>query len=379
VQQLLERQPTRSVDVLRLTRRWVTPTAAMIAGVAAVTDPAGSSSLLALLIAVGVLAVWAATGRRVGAFLMVAVIGAVTAAQLSGRLEPAMFLLALLVVIVAASTPTPWHVVGLTALACTSPVVLSAVQPHDVHLAWFIWVLGIVFSAAVGRGVYRQHALSEQLAQAHARLAHQAQIDQRHRIARDVHDGVGNGLAAVLLHVTGARHVLHDDAEAADDALAHAETAGRRSLRELRETMALLRAEDGEHGLGAPGRVADVETLAATARAGGLDVAYRATGNLDSVSPTAGAAMFRIAQEALTNAARHAPEATTEVAIRVVPDEVVLSVESVGPIGATQTAAPNRFGLVGMRERADAIGADLDAGPSERGWLVRCRVGREAK
>jgi signal transduction histidine kinase len=136
--------------------------------------------------------------------------------------------------------------------------------------------------------------------------------------------------------------------------------------------MVLLRAEDGDRG--APVRIDDVAALAATARASGLDVVYRATGNLDSISPTAGAAMFRIAQEALTNATRHAPEAATEVAIEVASDEVVLSVESVGPVQAAVAAGPNRFGLVGMRERAAAIGAELDAGPSDRGWLVRCRV-----
>jgi signal transduction histidine kinase len=304
----------------------------------------------------------------------VAVVGAVTGAQLSGRLEPAMFLLALLVVIAAASEASWVRVTVIAAFACASPAVLSAVQPANVHLAWVIWILGILFSVAVGRGVHRQQQLSEQLAEAHARLAHQAQIDQRHRIARDVHDLVGNGLAAVLLHVTGARHVLRDDLDAADDALANAEAAGRRSLRELRETMVLLRAEDGERGLGAPVRIADVEALAATARAGGLDVVYRATGNLDSVSPTAGAAMFRIAQEALTNATRHAPEAATEVAIEVGCDQVVLRVESVGPVRAADAAGTNRFGLVGMRERAAAIGAEFDAGPSDRGWLVRCRV-----
>jgi signal transduction histidine kinase len=138
--------------------------------------------------------------------------------------------------------------------------------------------------------------------------------------------------------------------------------------------MVLLRAEDGERGLGAPVRIADVEALAATAQASGLEVVYRATGNLDSVSPSAGAAMFRIAQEALTNATRHAPEAATEVAIEVASDQVVLSVESIGPVRAAETAGPNRFGLVGMRERAAAIGAEFDAGPSDRGWLVRCRV-----
>jgi signal transduction histidine kinase len=367
-------QSTASADVLRVARRWVTPTATVIAGVAIASDPAGPASLLALAAAVATFAAWAALGRGLGAVVTVAVVSAVTGAQLSGRLEPAMFLVTLWVVIAAASEDSWLRVIVIAAFACTSPAVLSAVQPANVHLAWVIWILGILFSVAVGRGVYRQQQLSEQLAEAHARLARQAQIDQRHRIARDVHDLVGNGLAAVLLHVTGARHVLRDDLDAAEDALANAEEAGRRSLRELRETMVLLRAEDGERGLGAPVRIADVEALAATARASGLEVVYRATGNLDSVSPSAGAAMFRIAQEALTNATRHAPEAATEVAIEVASDQVVLSVESIGPVRAAETAGPNRFGLVGMRERAAAIGAEFDAGPSDRGWLVRCRV-----
>ena len=72
-------------------------------------------------------------------------------------------------------------------------------------------------------------------------------LEERRRIARDVHDSVGHGLAAVLLHVTGARHVLRRDVDAADEALAEAERVGRRSMQELRETLGLLRSgtDDG--------------------------------------------------------------------------------------------------------------------------------------
>lgn len=374
VQLLPDHEATGSIGVLRVARRWVAPTAVVIAGVAFASDPGDAASVLALAAAVAAFIWWGLAERRVGAPFAVAVVGAVTLAQLSGRLEPAMFLVTLLVVVGAGAESSLLRVGGLTAVACACPVVLSAAQPRNVHLAWVIWILGILFSVAVGRGVHRQQQLAEQLARATAQLARQAQVEQRHRIARDVHDLVGNGLAAVLLHVTGARHVLHDDLEAAAEALASAETAGRRSLRELRDTMALLRAEGNERDPGAPVRIADVEALAASARDGGLDVTYRATGDLDSVSSTAGAAMFRIAQEALTNAVRHAAKASTEVAIEVGSGEVLLRVESVGPVARANASAPNRFGLVGMRERAAAIGADLEAGPSDRGWLVRCRV-----
>ena len=121
----------------------------------------------------------------------------------------------------------------------------------------------------------------------------------------------GGGLAAMLLQVTSARHVLRRDPDSADEALASAEAAGRRSMQELRDTVTLLRSP-GE-GM-APGPLPDISQLAelvGEARHGGLRVEYQTSGDLTGIPPAVGLALYRIAQEALHNAARHAPRAST--------------------------------------------------------------------
>src|SRR5690606_8986239 len=132
-----------------------------------------------------------------------------------------------------------------------APVVAFALLPPDEHFGALSWVLGVGFAVVSGRLVRRQLELGERLQQAHRELAAVAVAEERRRIARDVHDLVGHGLAAVLLHLTGARHVLRRDPDAAEAALAEAETAGRRSMAELRSVMALLRAAD-DSGTDAP-------------------------------------------------------------------------------------------------------------------------------
>src|SRR5581483_12475897 len=138
-------------------------------------------------------------------------------------------------------------------------------------------------------------------------LAEQAMLEERRRIARDVHDFVGHGLAAVMLQVTSARHVLRRDPTAAEEALRVAEEVGRRSMRELRRTVAVLRSDD-EDGAGVAPPVPAAEEIPALveeARAGGLDLELEIRGELAELDPGVGLALYRIAQEALANAARH--------------------------------------------------------------------------
>jgi signal transduction histidine kinase len=206
-------------------------------------------------------------------------------------------------------------------------------------------------------------------------------LEERRRIARDVHDFVGHGLAAVMLQVTSARHVLRRDPAAAEEALRAAEDVGRRSMRELRRTVALLRSDDEDGAVAAPVPTADeIPDLVAVARAGGLDVGLNVDGDLAGLEPGVGLALHRIAQEALANAARHAPHARTGLEISVGEDEVTLVADTAGPVTPAAPAAPaadparRSYGVVGMRERASALGGELDAGPTVEGWRVSCRL-----
>ena len=107
-----------------------------------------------------------------------------------------------------------------------------------------IWVVGIVFPWVLGRVFVRQAQLAAELDATRRELAQQALLAERRRIARDVHDFVGHGLAAVMLQVTSARHVLRRDPASAEEALRSAEEVGRRSMEELRRTVTLLRSDD---------------------------------------------------------------------------------------------------------------------------------------
>jgi signal transduction histidine kinase len=152
-------------------------------------------------------------------------------------------------------------------------------------------------------------------------------------------------------------------------------------MRELRGTVTLLRSED-EPAMAPPlPMVTDIAALVDDARAGGLDVELHKRGDLSRIAPTVGVTLYRITQEALANAARHAPEARTALDIAVAGEGASLVVESDGPTKPVPPAKPSepRYGLVGMRERAIAIGGEFSAGPTARGWRVSCRVPLEAK
>jgi signal transduction histidine kinase len=181
-----------------------------------------------------------------------------------------------------------------------------------------------------------------------------------------------------MLQVTSARHVLHRDPAAAEDALRTAEEVGRRSMGELRRTVALLRSDDEAAARAPLPSVREIAALVDDARSGGLAVELRMRGDESAIAPAVGVALYRIAQEALANAARHAPHARTVLALAVRDGRACLVAETAGP---TIAGEPERggYGLIGMRERAAALGGELTAGPTSEGWLVNCTIPLDAE
>jgi signal transduction histidine kinase len=350
-----------------------------VAVVAAITDPPRSDADLVLCaVPIAAFAAWTRLPRLPLTTLALAVIVPVVAAQRDGVLEPLLFDVSMLSFVIARWAASLGEAAALGVLAALAPVAASIVQqPSEVTVG--IWILGIAFPWAIGRASARQAQLAEQLEATRSELAEQAVEAERRRIARDVHDFVGHGLAAVMLQVTSARHVLHRDPEAAEEALRSAEDVGRRSMRELRRTVALLRSEDDGAVPPPLPRAEEIGALVHDARAGGLAVELRADGELSRIPPGIGVALYRIAQEALANAARHAPAATTVLRVDVAGGWASLVAETTGPTitGAGDPDRP-RYGLIGMRERASALGGELTAGPTPEGWRVSCRLPLEA-
>jgi signal transduction histidine kinase len=357
-------------------RRLVAPFTLLVAILAAVSDPSGSAvDLFLAAIPVAAFAVWAFVPGVPLWALTLAVICPVVIAQRDGQLEPLMFEVSVLAFIVGrwASSQTAAIILGLLAVA--APVAASQLQDPS-EIAVGIWILGIVFPWAMGRAAARQSNLATQLDASRHELAQQALLSERRRIARDVHDLVGHGLAAVMLQITGARHVLRRDPAAAEEALRTAEDLGRRSMQELRGTVALLRSDDTSASVAPLPSAREIPELVDRARTGGLAVELRTRGDLALTAPSVGVALYRIAQEALSNAAQHAPRARTVLELEVADGWAGLIATTRGPTRAESGDEPERgrYGLIGMRERAVALGGNLEAGPTTEGWRMSCRI-----
>jgi signal transduction histidine kinase len=232
---------------------------------------------------------------------------------------------------------------------------------------WLSWAIGTTCTALAVLLLRRQRLLVAELRAAQAGLADRARAEERTRIARELHDVIAHSLTVSLLHVASARMALRFDPADAERALAEAERLGRESLDEVRATVGVLRT-DGD-GLSAPlPGLAAVPDLVERFRAAGAPVALAVDGDPAAVPATTGLAVYRIVQEALTNAAKHAPGAAVEVRIAV-DGAVEVLVDSAGRPGTG-----HGLGLDGMAERAAALGGTLTAGPGGRGWLVRAAL-----
>ena len=353
--------------------------ALVVAVVAAVTDPSSTADLLLAVPVVGAFVVWAYVPAAPMPAVVLAVLIPVVVAQRSGELEPLMFEVSLLGYVVGRWAPSRAEAVALGVLTLTAPVAASLIQDPS-ELAVGIWLLGISFPWVIGRFAARQRVLTARLQATERELAEQALLGERRRIARDVHDFVGHGLAAVMLQITSARHVLRRDPAAADEALRSAEDVGRRSMRELRRTVALLRSDDEALAASPLPSAEEISTLVEDARVGGLEVQLRTRGDLSRVAPSVGVALYRITQEALANAAQHAPHALTALRVEVGDGRASLIAETTGPTvpDAAGEADRPRYGLLGMRERATALGGEFAAGPTATGWRVTCQLPLEA-
>lgn len=352
--------------------RWIIPAFAVLAVVGAMLfDPGHGWEAACLAVAGAALVVASLRSHLLAPAAPVVVVGSALA-QTGGHLEVGLFLLSLLAMAMVLDRPlTPGWALAV-AVICATPIGYNQLVPAA-NYSPGIWTLGVALPAAIGWAVAREARLSHELAGTRVALAEQRAFEERRRIARDVHDLVGHGLAAMLVQVASARHVLHRDPAGADEALATAEDVGRRGLRELRSTITHLR--EGEEPPTALPTLADVERLVVEARARGLPATLSAQLPDGAVDAMSALTAYRILQEALTNAERHAPMSPTEVALVRAGEDLVLRVLS----RAVTTAPDGRgFGLLGMRERAEAVGGRLSAGPTVEGWLVEAVLPADA-
>ncbi|MBO3747007.1 sensor histidine kinase [Streptosporangiaceae bacterium NEAU-GS5] len=205
---------------------------------------------------------------------------------------------------------------------------------------------------------------------ARARELDQVKLLEREQLARDLHDTVAHHISAMAIRAQAGLATAPSQPGAATDALRVIEAEAARALSEMRAMVRVLRHNDMVDL--SPGRsIADLADLA-RANGSGPSVELDVSGDLDDLPPPIGAAIYRLAQESVTNARRHARHAT-RIEVRVTADDtsVRLRVSDDGDTSLIRPAAVPGYGLLGMIERADLLGGTCEAGPDpDRGWTV---------
>ncbi len=236
-------------------------------------------------------------------------------------------------------------------------------------------VVSLCFAFGRWQSIMARHAQSSQRRAvaaevAAAEQATQAVIEERTRIARELHDIVAHAMSVMVVQAGAAEQIVTDDPDRVRSTLATIRRTGNSALAEMRRVVTMLRDTD-EVGLLSPQPgLSGLQTLVDDARKSGLPVEFAVTGALRALPAGLDLTAFRIVQEALTNARRHA-NAATEVSVGVTfsTDKLRIDVRDDG-CGRPDTAGTGH-GLIGMRERAALYGGTLQAAPlPDRGFAV---------
>ena len=348
-----------------VTRAWLPIVCALLQTVVVDTgrhQPAGSTELLMFQlvgVATGLSLFWRWSAPV--AVLGVCIVGYVVQASILGTALPvALAVMTYLVARGADESRGPGAPRGLRAAVLVGGLVVILTALWLTGRVDLAGPYGVVVAAAAVVGLLNALRAARERAREQDLLA-----DQRLRIARDLHDVVGHGVGAITVQAGAARVALANGAtEDASRVLLNIEAAGREVLREVRWMVGLLREESAARGL------ADVPALVDNARRSGLEVTLSVRGRLPDVDAAPGQTGYRIVQEALTNVLRHSGARSADVHVEV-GDRVYVEVRDDGG-RAEQPADTLGSGLRGMRERAEAVGGSVTAGPSDDGggWRV---------
>ncbi len=216
-------------------------------------------------------------------------------------------------------------------------------------------------------------ALAEQTREQEAQ--HRAE-QERMRIARDLHDIVAHTLTSINVQAATAAELFDRDPDHGRTALETIENASRDAIAELRSILGVLRDPDDPDAPRAPSPgIGDVADLVQRARDTGLDARLQIAGSPpDRLSPAVSLAAYRIVQESLTNARRHAAGATVRISLTFQPDDLAVAVEDNGGRSVDGNGAPRGVGITGMTERAETVGGTLHAAPLADGFRVAAHL-----
>ena len=261
---------------------------------------------------------------------------------------------------------------GLAGLAAVNVMVHESEGWSVPTVQGAVWVLLLTGGPWLAGRLALEHARrSEELArQARELVREQAQLaerlvtDERRRIAREMHDVVAHSLSVMVVQAGAAADLLRHDPDEAARALDEIQRAGRSALDETGRLLHLLR-EEQESEVGPQPAAADLPELVEGFRSAGLDVELVVRGSTAGLPAGVDLSVFRIVQEGLTNALKHAPSGRTVVTVRRALEGI--DVELRNEAGTGPEPVPSGHGLVGMRERVAVFGGSLDAGPVDHG------------
>lgn len=236
-----------------------------------------------------------------------------------------------------------------------------------------LFVTGWVVSGAVGVVAFRQwHARlremerrAEQAEHTRDEVARRRAVEERLRIARELHDSLTHSISVIKVQAGVAAHLARKNGEQPSEALLAIQEASGDAARELRSTLDVLRRDDEIGGSG----LDLLPALVDRARVSGLPTTCTVRGNRRALPTDVDRAAYRVVQEALTNVARHAGKATADVAITYGESTLTVRVRDDGAGTSRRPTVPG-YGLVGMRERVAALGGHLRAEPGESGGFT---------
>jgi signal transduction histidine kinase len=270
--------------------------------------------------------------------------------------------------------------IGLVVVLSGAAIVVYNIPGHTAAELVFIpidfaisWLAGFLLrgSAEQAEAAEVRATLAEQEREADAL---RAVVDERTRIARELHDIVGHSVSVMTVQTSGVRRLLRPEQEQEREALLSVERTGREALAEMRRVVGALRDPEEGPALAPRPTLTRVDTLVAQARETGLPVDLEIEGRPVPLPAGVDLTAYRLVQEGLTNAIRHAAARHADVKVRYEGDHVEIEVCDDGK-GAESASSEGGHGLVGMRERVSIYGGELEAGPrAEGGFRLRARL-----
>ncbi|MEV6929926.1 histidine kinase [Dactylosporangium sp. NPDC051485] len=253
--------------------------------------------------------------------------------------------------------------VATAALAVTHALVGTPLE------AIVIWAGALLVILLLGTIRREREARAEQDKALAGEQARTAALAERARLAREIHDVLAHSLSALSVQLETAAALLERDRAA--DAAVIVDKAGRLARDGLTETRRAVSALRGD-----PVPLPELVGELAAGYRTDLDApaTFAVDGDPRELTPEAGLALFRGAQEALTNVRKHAPGSAVQLRLEYLPEAVRLTVRNHGPAGPPTTGLSSGYGLTGLRERAELAGGTVEAGPYADGWLVDVKM-----